>query len=147
MTVDPTCTRLPSCWSLGNGLKYTTSPLHAITFCQRMRLTSDAKIVTLLLDFKTLSVTIFISSFLYAITVAFFALQANQYKGISLYMWGAICAALGFLARPLIIAFPNVATLRFAGGSFLILACYFYCLAIARLLNFNFNVRWLLQLF
>jgi len=43
-----------------------------------------------LLDFKTLSLMVVITSILYAITIAFFALQANQYKEIGLYMWGAI---------------------------------------------------------
>ena len=99
----------------------------------------------MLLDFKTLSLMVVISSVLYAVTIAFFALQANQYKGISLYMWGAICAAVGFLAGLFIVIFPNFSILRFASGGFLICACYFYCLGIARFLNFNFNARWLLS--
>jgi hypothetical protein len=85
-----------------------------------------------------------ISSVLYAITIAFFALQANQYKGISLYMWGAICAAIGFLAGTFVAIFPDFSALRFASSSFLILACYFYCLGIARFLDFNFNAQGLL---
>jgi hypothetical protein len=85
-----------------------------------------------LLDFKTLSIMVVISSFLYAITIAFFALQANHYKGIRLYMWGAVCAALGFLLTIFYTGFP---------ASFLTLACYFYYLGIARFLDFNFNAR------
>lgn len=42
----------------------------------------------MLLDFKTLSLMVVVTSILYAITIAFFALQANQYKGIGLYMCG-----------------------------------------------------------
>lgn len=55
----------------------------------------------MLLDFKTMSLMVVISSFLYAITIAFFALQANQYKDIRLYVWGAICAPIGFFATTL----------------------------------------------
>jgi diguanylate cyclase (GGDEF)-like protein len=99
-----------------------------------------------LLDFKTLSLMVVISSFLYAITIAFFALQANQYKGISLYMWGAVCAAIGFFATTLYISFPDSILLRLGAGYFLILACYFYCLGIARFLDFDFNSRWLFGL-
>ena len=106
-----------------------------------MRLILDAKRATLLLDFKTLSLMIVISSFLYAVTIAFFALQANQYKGINLYMRGAICAAIGFLAGAFVAVFPGLSALRFVGGSFLMLACYFYCLGIARFLDFNFSSR------
>jgi diguanylate cyclase (GGDEF)-like protein len=84
-----------------------------------------------------------ISSVLYAITISFFALQANQYKGIRLYMWGAISAALGFLLSIPAAISPDVLMLRFFAGDFLILACYFYCLGIARFLNFNFNAKWL----
>jgi diguanylate cyclase (GGDEF)-like protein len=84
-----------------------------------------------------------ISSVLYAIIIAFFALQANQYKGIRLYMWGAISAALGFLLSMFIAVFPDILILRFFSSSFLILACYFYCLGIARFLNFKFNAQWL----
>jgi len=97
----------------------------------------------MLLDFKTLSLMIVISSFLYAITIAFFNSQANQYKGISLYMWGAVCAAIGFFATTLYFLFPDNLVLRFGAGDFLILACYFYCLGIARFLEFDFNSRWL----
>jgi diguanylate cyclase (GGDEF)-like protein len=94
-----------------------------------------------LLDFKTLSLMVVISSFLYAITIAFFALQANQYKGIHLYMWGAICAAIGFFATTLYSLFPSSIILRLGAGYFLISACYFYCLGIARFLNFDFYFR------
>jgi diguanylate cyclase (GGDEF)-like protein len=96
-----------------------------------------------LLDFKTLSLMVVISSFLYAVTIAFFALQANQYKGIRLYMWGAICAVIGFLATILYSLFPEYIVLRMGIGYFLLMACYFYCLGIARFLDFNFNPRWL----
>lgn len=98
----------------------------------------------MLLDFKTMSLMVVISSFLYAITIAFFALQANQYKGIRLYMWGAICAAIGFFATTLYSLFPDNTILRLVTGYFLISACYFYALGIARFLNFDFNFRWLL---
>jgi len=97
-----------------------------------------------LLDFKTMSLMVVISSFLYAITIAFFALQANQYKGIRLYMWGAICAAIGFFATTLYSLFPDSIILRLGTGYFLISACYFYALGIARFLNFDFDFRWLL---
>ncbi len=97
----------------------------------------------MLLDFKTLSLMIVISSFLYAITIAFFNSQTNQYKGISLYMWGAVCAAIGFFATTLCSLFPENLVLRCGAGDFLILACYFYCLGIARFLEFDFNSRWL----
>jgi len=97
-----------------------------------------------LLDFKTMSLMVVISSFLYAITIAFFALQANQYKGIRLYMWGAICAAIGFFATTLYSLFPDSIIFRLVTGYFLISACYFYCLGIARFLNFDFDFRWLL---
>ena len=95
----------------------------------------------MLLDFKTLSFMVVISSFLYAITIAFFALQANHYKGIRLYMWGAVCAALGFLLTTIYTQFPQFFALRFGAASFLTLACYFYYLGIARFLDFNFNAR------
>lgn len=97
----------------------------------------------MLLDFKTLSLMIVITSILYAITIAFFALQANQYKGIGLYMWGAICAAIGFLSATLYARFPELLALRFVTSGFLMLACYFYSLGITRFLDFTFNARWL----
>ena len=97
----------------------------------------------MLLDFKTISFMVVISSFLYAITIAFFALQANQYNGIRLYTWGAICAAIGFFAITLYSFFPNIVALRLATGNFLIAACYFYCLGIARFLDFDFSSRWI----
>jgi diguanylate cyclase (GGDEF)-like protein len=97
----------------------------------------------MLLDFKTLSLMVVISSFLYAVTIAFFALQANQYKGISLYMWGAIHAALGFASTTVYTQFPELFVLRFVSGGFLMLSCYFYCLGITRFLDFDFNSRWL----
>jgi diguanylate cyclase (GGDEF)-like protein len=99
-----------------------------------------------LLDFKTLSLMVVISSFLYAITIAFFALQANQYKGINLYMWGAICASLGFLATTLYPIFPELSVLRFEASSLLTLASYFYCLGIIRFLDFDFNIKYLVYL-
>jgi hypothetical protein len=99
-----------------------------------------------LLDLKTLSLMVVITSFLYAITIAFFALQANQYKGINLYMWGAVCAAIGFLSTILYARFPEFLVLRFVTNSFLTLACYFYCLGIARFLNFYFNPKGLFYL-
>jgi diguanylate cyclase (GGDEF)-like protein len=92
-----------------------------------------------LLDFKTLSLLMVISSFLYTITISFLVLHANQYNGIKLYMWGTICAAGGFLAGVLSVIFPEFFAPRFAASSFFVLACYFYCLGIARFLNFNFN--------
>lgn len=95
----------------------------------------------MLLDLKTLSLVVVISSILYAITIAFFALQANQYKGIRLYMWGAICSALGFLVTMVYIRFPEFAVLRFVSASFMSLTCYCYYLGIARFLDFNFNLR------
>ncbi len=97
----------------------------------------------MLLDIKTLSLMVVITSFLYAVTIAFFALQANQYKGISLYMWGAVCAAIGFLSTTLYSLFPDSFPLRLGTGCFLTLSCYFYCLGIARFLDFDFNPRWL----
>lgn len=100
----------------------------------------------MLLDFKTLTIMVIISSFLYAVTIAFFALQANQYKGIHLYMWGAICAAIGFLLVAVYARFPEFLILRGSSGAFLVLACYFYCLSIVRFLDFTFNSQWLLYL-
>ncbi|MFI3189566.1 hypothetical protein BCS42_00105 [Crenothrix sp. D3] len=97
----------------------------------------------MLLDFKTLSLMVVVTSILYAITIAFFALQANQYKGIGLYMWGAICAAIGFLSATLYVRFPELLVLRFVTSGFLMLACYLYSLGITRFLDFTFNARWL----
>jgi diguanylate cyclase (GGDEF)-like protein len=99
-----------------------------------------------LLDFKTLSLMVVISSFLYAITIAFFALQANQYKGISLYMWGAMCAAGGFLLGVLVTIFPQFLVIRFGASSFLTLASYFYCLGIIRFLDFYFKIQYLVYI-
>jgi hypothetical protein len=96
-----------------------------------------------LLDFKALSLMVVITSILYAITIAFFALQANQYKGIGLYMWGAICTAIGFLSATLYVQFPELLVLRFMSSGFLMLACYLYSLGVARFLDFTFNARWL----
>lgn len=61
----------------------------------------------MLLDFKTLSLMVVITSILYAITIAFFALQANQYKGISLYMWGLFVQPSVFYQQHCMCSFLN----------------------------------------
>jgi hypothetical protein len=58
-------------------------------------------------------------------------------------MWGAVCGAIGFFATTLCFLFPDNLVLRCGAGDFLILACYFYYLGIARFLEFDCNSRWL----
>jgi hypothetical protein len=105
-----------------------------------MQISVNPKELLVLLDFKTMVLLVAINSFLYAFTIAFFASQANQYKGITLYMWGAICAALGFLATVMHSTFP-VPLVRFTAAGFLIISVYFYCLGVVRFLGFEFKVQ------
>jgi hypothetical protein len=101
----------------------------------------EQRLEFMLLNFQTLSLMVVISSVLYAVTIAFFALQANQYSGIKTYMWGAICAAAAFLFGAIYSVFQEFLFLRFFATAFLICACYLYCIGIASFLDFKPNYR------
>ena len=98
----------------------------------------------MLLDIKTLSFMLMLASVLYAITIVFFATLAHTYKGINLYMLGAIFSAMGFLVGAIFTSYPENNILRFIGTVTLNLACYFYSLGIIKFLEVNFNNKKLL---
>ena len=84
----------------------------------------------MLLDLKTMLFMVVITSVLYAITIGFFAKQANQYLGIKTYMWGAFFSALGFLSGMVYYLYPNAINVRFLSVVSFNISSYFYCLGI-----------------